>query len=39
MTWSDVAVPGAFVFGVVVGGLGALRVTHYVLDYMRRRDD
>lgn len=38
MTWSDVAVAGAFVLGVVAGGFGVVRVTRYVLEYVRRDD-
>ena len=36
MTWSDVAVAGAFVLGIIAGGFGAIRVTKYVLEYVRR---
>jgi len=38
MTWSDVAVAAAFVIGVVAGGAGVIRVTRYVLDYLRDHD-
>ena len=36
MTWSDVAIAGAFVLGVVVGGIGVIRMTKYLLEYLRR---
>jgi hypothetical protein len=36
VTWSDVAVAGAFVLGAVAGSVAALRVMRYVLEYMRR---
>jgi hypothetical protein len=36
VTWSDVAVAGAFVLGVVTGGAGVIRVTRYVLEYLGR---
>jgi hypothetical protein len=42
MTWADVAAAGAFVLGVLAGGIGAIRVFKYALDYLRseqRRDD
>jgi hypothetical protein len=39
MTWSDVAVAGAFVLGVVAGGVGSIRITRYVLEYMKRDRD
>jgi hypothetical protein len=35
MTWSDVAVAAAFVIGVVVGGLGVIRVVRSCLEYLR----
>lgn len=35
MTWSDVAVAGAFVLGVVAGGIGVTRITRHVLEYLR----
>lgn len=35
MTWSDVAVAGAFVLGVVAGGVGAIRTFRYVVEYLR----
>ena len=38
MTWSDVAVASAFVLGIVAGGFGAIRITRYVLDYLRDGD-
>ena len=36
MTWSDVAIAGAFVLGIVAGGVAVIRVLRYVLDYVRR---
>jgi hypothetical protein len=42
VTWSDVAVAGAFVLGIVAGGLGVIRVTRSSIDYLRderRRSD
>lgn len=38
MTWSDVAVAGAFVLGVLAGGVGMIRVFRYVLEYVGKRD-
>lgn len=35
MTWSDVAVAGAFVLGIVAGGVGVVRVFKYALDYLK----
>ena len=35
MTWADVAVAAAFVVGVVVGGIGAIRVFKYALEYLK----
>ena len=39
MTWSDVAVAAAFVVGVVAGGIGAIRVFKYALEYLRSDRD
>jgi hypothetical protein len=39
VTWSDVAIAGAFVLGIVAGAFGAIRVTRYVLEYMRHQND
>lgn len=36
MTWADVAVAGAFVLGLVGGALVTIRITRYVLEYLRR---
>jgi hypothetical protein len=36
VTWSDVAVAGAFVLGIIAGGFGAIRILRYVLEYVRR---
>jgi hypothetical protein len=33
--WATVAAAGAFVVGIVAGGIGVIRVTRYVLDYLR----
>ena len=35
MTWTDVAVAGAFVLGVTAGTIGAIAVMRYVLEYLR----
>ena len=35
MTWADVAVAGAFVLGLIAGGLAVTRVTRLVMDYLR----
>jgi len=35
MTWQDVAVAGAFVLGLIAGGVGVIRVFKYALDYLR----
>jgi uncharacterized membrane-anchored protein YhcB (DUF1043 family) len=42
VTWSDVAVAAAFVIGIVVGGLGVIRITRTSVEYLRderRRSD
>jgi hypothetical protein len=39
MTWSDVAVAGAFVLGAVAGTTATVRVTKHVLAYLRREGD
>jgi hypothetical protein len=38
VTWSDVAVAGAFVLGAVAGTAATVRVTKHVLEYLRRED-
>jgi hypothetical protein len=38
VTWSDITIAGAFIVGVVVGGLGVIRITGYVLSYLEQRD-
>jgi hypothetical protein len=38
MTWQDVLPAGAFVVGIIVGGVGVIRVTRYTMDYLRRGD-
>jgi hypothetical protein len=35
MTWSDVAVAGAFVLGIAAGGLAVIRVFKYALEHLR----
>jgi hypothetical protein len=35
VTWSDVAVAGAFVLGIVAGGIGSIRVFKYAVEYLR----
>ena len=35
MTWSDVAVAGAFVLGAVAGSVAVIRVTKYLLEHLR----
>ena len=38
--WSNLAVAGGFVVGVVAGTIATIRVFRYVLDYVRRdRED
>jgi len=39
VTWADVAVAGAFVLGMVAGTVATIRVTRFVLEYMRRERD
>jgi hypothetical protein len=39
VTWADVAVAAAFVLGVTVGGIAVIRVTRYLLDYLRNDDE
>jgi hypothetical protein len=36
VTWSDVAVAGAFVLGVTAGAVATVRITRHVLEYLRR---
>jgi hypothetical protein len=36
VTWSDVAVAGAFVLGAVAGTFATARLTRYLLEYLRR---
>jgi hypothetical protein len=38
VTWSDVAVAGAFVLGIVAGSVGAIRIFRYTLEYLSNRD-
>ena len=37
--WSNLTVAGAFLVGIFLGGLGAIRVMRYVLEYRRQRDE
>jgi len=42
VTWADVAVAGAFVLGIVAGGLAVIRITRSSIEYLRdehRRND
>lgn len=34
--WGNLTVAGAFVAGVVVGGIAVMRVTRYVMTWLRR---
>jgi hypothetical protein len=36
VTWADVAVAAAFVLGVVAGTVATIRVTRFLLEYLRR---
>jgi hypothetical protein len=38
VTWDDVAITGAFVLGAILGAGVVLRLTRYLLEYLRRRD-
>jgi hypothetical protein len=38
VTWSDVAVAGAFVAGAILGAIMAIRVMRYILEYMHNKD-
>jgi len=35
MTWSDAAIAGAFVLGAAAGTIATIRVTRYLLGYLR----
>jgi len=35
VTWSDVALGGAFAVGVIAGGAAVITVTRYVLEHLR----
>lgn len=37
MTWSDVAVAGAFVLGTIAGATAAVRLTKIIADHLRDR--
>lgn len=36
ITWSDVTIAGAFLLGIVIGGITTTRLTRYVLEYLRK---
>lgn len=36
ITWSDVTIGGAFLLGTVLGSAGTIRMTRWVLDYLRK---
>ena len=38
MTWSDVAVAGAFVLGIAGGAIATIRVMRHVLSYLQREE-
>ena len=33
--WANALVAGGFLLGVIVGGIGVIRIFKYLLDYMR----
>jgi hypothetical protein len=33
--WADVAIPGAFVVGILAGGIGVIRIFKYALEYLK----
>jgi hypothetical protein len=37
--WSDVTVGAAFILGTVVGAVATVRLTRYLLEYLRRDRD
>jgi len=37
--WSNLAVAGGFIVGVVAGTIATIRVMRYVLDYLRHERD
>ena len=40
MEWSDAAIAGAFVVGATAGVIATIRITRYLLQYLRdERDD
>jgi len=39
MTWSDIALAGAFALGTVSGAIGVILVLRYVLGYLRAERD
>jgi hypothetical protein len=39
VTWSDVAVAGAFVFGIAFGSVLTGRIMRYAMDYFRKQQD
>lgn len=38
MTWTDVTVAAAFIAGAVLGAAATIRVTRWILDYLRDHD-
>jgi hypothetical protein len=39
LTWSDVAIAAAFVLGLTGGAIATIRITRYVLEYLRREQE
>ena len=39
MDWETVTIAGAFIGGIVLGGVGVIRVFRYVLAYVRRENE
>jgi len=37
--WNAITIAGGFIIGVVAGGVAAIRVFRWTLDYMARRHD
>lgn len=36
--WANLTVAGAFIGGVVVGGIAVMRITRYVMQWLRREE-